>query len=155
MQLNPVPFNPTPTTASPPHDPMVQVESELARWIAQGTADTQDMGTIELVQYWRLHRYEFPLLYRIAMDVLPAQASSVSSERAFSSSKLACTRERSLILPENLERLQVLKHALHRRRANAGRAEQSLDFMEHIVRPTDADTEPESDVEPTDGFESD
>ncbi|KAF8672559.1 Encoded by, partial [Rhizoctonia solani] len=99
------PFNPTPA-ALPSRDPTVQVESELARWIAQGTISTHDMGTIELVQYWRTHRYEFPLLYRIAMDVLPAQASSVSLERAFSSSKLTCTRERSVILPENLERLQ-------------------------------------------------
>ncbi|KAG9076270.1 hypothetical protein FRC06_009600 [Ceratobasidium sp. 370] len=135
---------------------MVQVESELARWIAQGTISTQDMGTIELVQYWRAHQYEFPLLYRVAMDVLPAQASSVSSERAFSSSKLTCTRERSVISSENLERLQILKHALQRRRACAGRAEQPLDFMEHIVRPTDdTNASGESDIESTNGFESD
>ncbi|QRV81681.1 hAT family dimerization protein [Ceratobasidium sp. AG-Ba] len=149
-----VPFNPA-AAELPPQDPMVQVELELARWIAQGMLGTQDMGTIELVQYWRAHRYEFPLLYRVAMDVLPAQASSVSSERAFSSSKLTCTRERSVILPENLERLQVLKHALQRRRACVGRAEQSLDFMEHIIRPTDeSDDSDLSDVESTDGYES-
>ncbi|QRV99333.1 hAT family dimerization protein [Ceratobasidium sp. AG-Ba] len=148
-----VPFNPA-AAELPPQDPMVQVELELARWIAQGTLGTQDMGTIELVQYWRAHQYEFPLLYRVAMDVLPAQASSVLSERAFSSSKLTCTRERSVILPENLERLQVLKHALQRRQACVGRAEQSLDFMEHIIRPTDeSDDSDLSDVESTDGYE--
>jgi hypothetical protein len=37
----------------------------------------------------------FPLLFRVAMDVLPAQASTVPSERVFSSSKETCTARRA------------------------------------------------------------
>jgi hypothetical protein len=68
------------------------------------------------------------------MDILPVQASSVSSERAFSSSKLTCTRERNRISAEHMEELQVLKHSLHRRRT-VDTNNQTLDFMAHVVDP--------------------
>ncbi|KIK32819.1 hypothetical protein CY34DRAFT_100710 [Suillus luteus UH-Slu-Lm8-n1] len=42
------------------------------------------------------------------MDVLPAQASSVPSERIFSSSKATGTLRRSNLSPATLEALQVL-----------------------------------------------
>ncbi|QRW13808.1 Zinc finger, BED-type predicted [Ceratobasidium sp. AG-Ba] len=162
-----LPFNPFNSTQSQNtvQDPMIAVESELARWVSKGTVPAQKMGSIELVQFWRLHRFEFPLLYRIAMDVLPVQASSVSSERAFSSSKLTCTRERNLISPENLERLQFLKHALHRQPVSGatGLATQPLDFMAHITHPAvegETETEPnvdtaDSESDPGSGNESD
>ena len=43
------------------------------------------------------------------MDVLPAQASSVPSERIFSSSKETCTQRRNNVSPTMLEALQILK----------------------------------------------
>jgi hypothetical protein len=64
----------------------------------------------------------------LAMDVLPIQASSVSSERVFSSSKMTCTRERSRLSVEMIEALQVLKHSLKRRRI-PGVDTRTLDFM--------------------------
>ncbi|KEP49559.1 hAT family dimerization protein [Rhizoctonia solani 123E] len=97
-------------------------------------AGSDTMGTINLVEFWKAHRNIFPLLYQIAMNVLPVQASSVSSERAFSSAKLTCTRERNNISAEHMEYLQVLKHSLHRRQANHNN-NQTLDFMAHIVNP--------------------
>lgn len=80
------------------------------------------------------HQYIYPLLFRIAMDVLPAQASSVSSERVFSSSKMTCTAERNRIASENLEYLQVLKHALlqQRREPTGALVPHPLDFVSHI-----------------------
>jgi hypothetical protein len=73
------------------------------------------------------------------MDVLPVQASSVSSERAFSSSKFTCTPERNRISEEHMEYLQVLKHSLHRRHLNHEN-NQTLDFMAHIVDPENNNT---------------
>ena len=58
------------------------------------------------------------------MDVLPAQASSVPSERIFSSSKETCTLRRSNLSPTMLEALQVLKFIYKQDR---------LDFMEDLV----------------------
>ncbi|CAE6490061.1 unnamed protein product [Rhizoctonia solani] len=91
----------------------------------------RDSGSIE---FWKAHRNVFPLLYQIAMNVLPVRASSASSERAFSSSKLSCTRERNNISAEHMEYLQVLKHSLHRRKANHDN-NQTLDFMAHVIDP--------------------
>jgi|SRR5437588_7009554 hypothetical protein len=60
----------------------------------------------------------FPLLFRVAMDVLPAQASSVPSERVFSSSKETCTVRRANLSPPVLEALQMLKFSYKQDRLN-------------------------------------
>ncbi|KAG8790559.1 hypothetical protein FRC12_011565 [Ceratobasidium sp. 428] len=115
---------------------MVEVDAELLRWEALDTYSANMMSSVTLVDFWKAsndaHRYDFPLLYEIAMDVLPVQASSVSSERVFSSSKMTCTRERNKISAENMEYLQVLKHALYRRRLTDDNY-QILHFMAHVV----------------------
>ena len=51
----------------------------------------------------------FPNLFCLAMDVLPAQASSVPCERLFSSGKETCTPRRNRIDPKLMEVLQTLK----------------------------------------------
>jgi hypothetical protein len=52
------------------------------------------------------------------MDVLPAQASSVPSERIFSSSKETCTQRCNHISPTMLEALQILKFIYKQDRLN-------------------------------------
>ncbi|KAG9125837.1 hypothetical protein FRC07_006010 [Ceratobasidium sp. 392] len=124
---------------------MAEVDGELRRGEELTGFEYATMGTVDLVDFWKhqkqSRRHEFPLLYMIAMNVLPVQASSVSSERAFSSSKMTCTRERNNILAETMECLQVLKHALHRRRSTSEN-HQTLDFMAHVVG-SDVDEENE------------
>lgn len=58
----------------------------------------------------QLHEDTFPTLFRIALDVLPVQASAVPSERVFSASKETDTDRRSNIEAELMEMLQVLKY---------------------------------------------
>lgn len=58
------------------------------------------------------------------MDVLPAQASSVPSERVFSSSKETCTDRRANLSPAVLEALQILKFSYKQDRLN---------FTSHLV----------------------
>ncbi|KIK77738.1 hypothetical protein PAXRUDRAFT_165858 [Paxillus rubicundulus Ve08.2h10] len=58
---------------------------------------------------FQLHKHVYPLLFWVAMDVLPAQASSVPCERAFSSSKETCALRQNNLSPHLLEVLQVLK----------------------------------------------
>ncbi|KDN34703.1 hypothetical protein RSAG8_12225, partial [Rhizoctonia solani AG-8 WAC10335] len=65
----------------------------------------------------------FSYLNALAMDVLPAQASSVSSERVFSLSKLTCTRARNKISTSTVEALQILKYALRHRQPSAAPTE--------------------------------
>ena len=70
------------------------------------------------------------------MDVLPAQALSVSSERVFSSIKMTCTPEHNCIASENLKYLQVLKHALlqHRKEPVGDLPLHPLDLVSHIFK---------------------
>ncbi|QRV84391.1 hAT family dimerization protein [Ceratobasidium sp. AG-Ba] len=89
------------------------VDEEFARYMEDKTVSNEQMGSFDLTEYWKVHQYTYPLIFRIAMDVLPVQALSVSSERVFSS---------------------ILKHALIRRRRESPTAFENddLDFMSHM-----------------------
>ena len=69
-------------------------------------------------------KYEFPILYRIALDVIPIQASAVPCERVFSSSKETDTNRQSSIGPEFMEVLQMCKYLYRSER---------LDFMSGLL----------------------
>ncbi|EPS92713.1 hypothetical protein FOMPIDRAFT_1080322, partial [Fomitopsis schrenkii] len=51
----------------------------------------------------------WPILWRMAMDYLPVQATSVPCERLFSSAADTDTPKRNRISAELMEALQVLK----------------------------------------------
>ncbi|KAJ6492756.1 hypothetical protein C8R47DRAFT_975538, partial [Mycena vitilis] len=51
----------------------------------------------------------FEILYRVALDVLPVQASAVPCERVFSSSKETDALRRGNLSPAVMEMLQILK----------------------------------------------
>jgi hypothetical protein len=69
----------------------------------------------------QLNEKTFPTLFTIAMNYLPIQASSVPSERVFSSSAETDTKKHNRIHPILMEALQMLKFALKKER---------LDFMQ-------------------------
>jgi len=98
------------------------------------------MVVFDILTYWQVHTIlfwllsttltspqnaekRFPNLFCLAMDVLPAQASSVSCERLFSSGKETNTARRNRIQPKLMEALQALK--LSSRNG-------SLDLSEHL-----------------------
>ncbi|KZT22549.1 hypothetical protein NEOLEDRAFT_1020711, partial [Neolentinus lepideus HHB14362 ss-1] len=58
----------------------------------------------------------FPLLYRVALDILPVQASAVPCERVFSSSGETDTSRRSRLSEFMFEVLQILKYLYHHER---------------------------------------
>jgi hypothetical protein len=64
----------------------------------------------------QLHRSVFPTLFAMAMDYLPIQATSVSSERVFSSSAETDTMRRNHISPVLMEALQMVKFHLKKQR---------------------------------------
>jgi hypothetical protein len=69
-----------------------------------------------------------PLLFPVALDVLPVQASAVPCERIFSSSKETCSLRRSLLSASTLEILQVLKQIYK---------EEHLQFVSHLLAKED------------------
>lgn len=56
-----------------------------------------------------MNRTVFPTVYAMAMDYLPIQATSVPSERVFSSSSDTDSKKRNRIAPVLFEALQILK----------------------------------------------
>ena len=64
------------------------------------------------------NRTEFLMLFSIAMDFLPIQATSVPCERVFSSAKDTDTAKRNRINPVLMEALQMLKSSLRKERLN-------------------------------------
>ena len=59
----------------------------------------------------QINQHLYPTLARIALDVLPSQASSVPCERLFSNGKLIATDHRARLGSDRFEELQIVKSA--------------------------------------------
>ena len=99
-----------------------QRRNELHRYKEDGVVLLEGNCPIDLLRFWEDSQQIYPLLFKVALDVLPVQASSVPCERIFSSSKETCTLRRNLLSAALLEVLQVLKYLYKQER---------LDFMSH------------------------
>ncbi|OBZ72686.1 putative AC transposase [Grifola frondosa] len=84
------------------------VDDKLRRYSNEGLVSEED-DSLSLIAYWET---TFPTLYRIALDVLPVQASAVPCERVFSSSKETDTQHRTNLDVATMEMLQVLKYSV-------------------------------------------
>ena len=62
------------------------------------------------------HQHQYPRIFRLAMDIIPIQASSVPCERVFSSGKQTMTPQRGSILAPLMEALQILKFSIRKER---------------------------------------
>jgi hypothetical protein len=70
------------------------------------------------VNWQQASQTTYQTLFDVALDLLPVQATSVPSERVFSSSAETDTKKRNRITPALMEALQMLKFALKRERLN-------------------------------------
>ena len=86
----------------------------------------QIVNSIELQD----HKVQFPTLFKLAMDVLPIQASSVPCERVFFFSKETTTARRNKLDPQVIEALQILKYG--RRHAKGLSFTEGLEETEEI-----------------------
>ncbi|KAF8751055.1 hAT family C-terminal dimerization region [Rhizoctonia solani] len=110
------PYASSPSRAALIHQKLT-VNTEHERYVKEKVLPLSELGKTDLVKHWTSVSVEqkFSLLQAVAMDVLPAQASSVSSEQVFSSSKLTCTRARNRMKANTVESLQILKYAIRNR----------------------------------------
>ncbi|EDR07026.1 uncharacterized protein LACBIDRAFT_328295 [Laccaria bicolor S238N-H82] len=72
----------------------------------------------DIVVFWVIGDKTHPILYAMALDYLPIQASSVPSERVFSSSAETDTKRRNRIHPVLMEALQMLKFSFKQQQLN-------------------------------------
>lgn len=59
--------------------------------------------------YLQQHAHKYPTIARIALDILPVMATSVPSERLFSSSGQTADDQRSRLGAERFEQAQIMK----------------------------------------------
>ncbi|KAF5338299.1 hypothetical protein D9758_015766 [Tetrapyrgos nigripes] len=118
------------------------VEEELNAYLADPTVGTTSLN------YWQERQKIYPTLFKLAMDVLPLQASAVPCERVFSSAKETITDRRNKLSPILVEALQMLKFAL--------RHADPLNFTSHftveneteeLILTLDAEARVSSDVQ--------
>jgi hypothetical protein len=60
------------------------------------------------------HQNQYPRIFRLAMDIIPIQASSVPCERVFSSGKQTMSPRRGRISAQLMEALQILKFSIRK-----------------------------------------
>ncbi|KIM54018.1 hypothetical protein SCLCIDRAFT_31420 [Scleroderma citrinum Foug A] len=97
-----------------PSSSVQTVEQELASYV---TSVCSPEGT-DSISFWVMSRSAYPTLYRLAMDYLPIQASSVPCERVFSSASETMMKRRNRISPILMEAIQMTKFFLKKERLN-------------------------------------
>ena len=64
----------------------------------------------DLCQWWATIGSSYPILQRLARDILPVQASRVSSERIFSSAGSLISLKRNRLNQESIRASMCIKH---------------------------------------------
>jgi hypothetical protein len=91
-------------------------ESELDKYLKDPCAPP----TCDILLWWQNHRDKYPVLSRIARDYLAVQASSIPSERAFSSCGHLITPKRSRLHYDTVRKSMFVKHCVRSHRQPAG-----------------------------------
>jgi hypothetical protein len=84
------------------------VVEEFVRYF---NAPLAEVGTNAL-SFWKTNQFHYPVLSAMAKDYLTIQASSVASERAFSSGTDLVTADRCSLGGDTIEKTQFLKYVL-------------------------------------------
>lgn len=74
----------------------------------------QDLDVANPLEWWNQHQLEYPVLYRMALDLFSIPGMSAECERVFSQTKKMITDERNRLAPEVVEADQLQKHWLLR-----------------------------------------
>ena len=85
------------------------VETELATYLSESLLPRQEDPFL----WWKSNRHRFPIMASVARIYLASPPTSVPSERVFSTAGDIVSDHRSRLLPENAERLILLKFNLH------------------------------------------
>ena len=78
--------------------------------LLDSTTNTEDF---KILDWWRLQSTNFPVLSRLARDILTIPVSTVSSESAFSTAGRIIEDRRTSLTPEMVEVLTCLKDWEH------------------------------------------
>ena len=83
----------------------------IEEYVRYFNAPLAEVGT-NVLAFWNVNQFHYPILSAMAKDYLTIQASSVPSERAFSSGTDLVTADRCSLSGKTIEKAQFLKYAL-------------------------------------------
>nr|GEW14197.1 zinc finger BED domain-containing protein RICESLEEPER 2 [Tanacetum cinerariifolium] len=97
--------------------------------------ENNEFATFDLVGFWKAKESIFPVLSRMAMDIISVQATSVAYESAFSTSGRVLSIRKTRLTPASLEMCMCLKDHLdaQERKQHKSSLENALDFEEEIL----------------------
>ena len=78
------------------------------------TIYAEDLDVTNPLEWWSRHQSEYPVLYRMALDLFSIPGMSAECERVFSQAEKMITDERNRLSPETVEADQLQKHWLMR-----------------------------------------
>ncbi|GJW32541.1 zinc finger BED domain-containing protein RICESLEEPER 2 [Tanacetum coccineum] len=95
----------------------------------------KEFATFDVLGFWKEKETMYPVLSRMAMDIISVQASSVASESAFSTSGRVLSIRRTRLTPASLEMCMCLKDHLDakERKQDKSPLEIPLDFEEDVL----------------------
>ena len=98
-------------SSSPSQSQAQRKHVELNRYLRTeySITDNDDFTTNDLLKWWRGKRNSFPILSRLACDVLAIPISTVSSEQVFSTAGRILEDRRCSLAPDAVEALTCLK----------------------------------------------
>nr|GFC26139.1 zinc finger BED domain-containing protein RICESLEEPER 2 [Tanacetum cinerariifolium] len=94
----------------------------------------KEFATFDVLGFWKEKETMFPVLSRMAMDLISVQASSVASESTFSTSERVLSIQRTRLTPMSLETCMCLKDHLDAKERKQDKCpfEIPLDFEENV-----------------------
>ncbi|GKC01811.1 zinc finger BED domain-containing protein RICESLEEPER 2 [Tanacetum coccineum] len=97
--------------------------------------ENNEFATFVLLGFWKANESIFPVLSRMAMDIISVQATSVASESAFSTSGRVLSIRRTRLTPASLEMCMCLKDHLdaQEHKQDKSSLENPVDFEEEIL----------------------
>ncbi|KAK3204224.1 hypothetical protein Dsin_018270 [Dipteronia sinensis] len=122
---------------------------ELNRYLITeySITESDDFTTNDLLKWWRGKRNNFPILSRLACDVLAIPVSTVSSEQVFSTAGRILEERRCSLAPDAVEALTCLKdweNATFRRQHQPDTKELMDDFSNMIIEESSGSNQPTS-----------
>ncbi|RXI03968.1 hypothetical protein DVH24_038242 [Malus domestica] len=110
-------------------------KSELRKYLDEERLERKQ--ELDILSRWKVDQFHYPVLSRLACDVLTILVSIVTSESVFSIGARVIHQYRSCLLPETIQALLCTRDWFFDKRALR---KESADLEEHTINPSIAYT---------------